>query len=220
MNCGFAEPEQFRFAFGLLRQFAHEAGYTWAGGLPVGGGGAINGRALQRLGTLTRPLRQALGIGAPCLLAGDVLPAAACDAAAIQTTPGALYRFFGWWGWHMQRLALGMSASDLRARPFDDLSDAEWVRMAAAGPARARPLRVVAMLPAGADAVTVVFDDPARHAEHFEAGQYLTLEVPINGERVRRAYSLATAPCDGALAITVKRVPRGLMSNWIHDQLC
>ncbi|MFN0305130.1 MAG: 2Fe-2S iron-sulfur cluster-binding protein [Burkholderiales bacterium] len=218
MNCGFAEPEQFRFAFGLLREFAHEAGYTWAGGLPVGGGEAINGRALERVGTLMRPLRHAIDSGMPALLAGDLLPDAACDAAAIQITPGALYRFFGWWGWHMKRLAHGLSASEVHARPFDDLSDAEWERMAAAGPARARPLRVAAMLPEGADAVTVVFDDPARHAEHFEAGQYLTLQVPIHGDRVRRAYSLATAPCDGGLAITVKRVPGGLMSNWIHDQ--
>lgn len=43
LNCGFAEPEQFRFAFGLLREFAQEAGYTWAGGLPVAGGEAIAG---------------------------------------------------------------------------------------------------------------------------------------------------------------------------------
>ena len=219
LNCGFAEPEQFRFAFGVLREFAHEAGYTWAGGLPVGGGEAINGRALERLGALTRPLRDALDLGVPALLAGGVLPDAACAAAAIQTTPGALYRFFGWWGWHMKRLARGLSVSEVHARPFDNLTDAEWERMAAAGPARARPLRVAAMLPEGADTVTVVFDDPARHAEHFEAGQYLTLEVPIHGERVRRAYSLATAPCDGGLAITVKRVPGGLMSNWLHDQL-
>lgn len=160
MSCGFAEPEQFRFAFGLLREFAREAGYTWAGGLPVGGGGAINGRALERLGALTRPLRQAIDMGVPALLAGGVLPDAACTAAAVQTTPGALYRFFGWWGWHMQRLALGISASNLRARPFDDLSDTEWERMAAAGPARARPLRVVEMLPEGADAVTVCSTTP------------------------------------------------------------
>jgi ferredoxin-NADP reductase/multimeric flavodoxin WrbA len=219
MNCGFAEPEQFRFAFGLLREFAYEAGYTWGGGLPVGGGEAINGRALDRVGALTRPLRDAIDVGMPTLLGGGVLPANACDAAAIQTTPGTLYRFFGWWGWHMKRMARGLSISEMRARPFDDLTNAEWERMVAVGPARARPLRVLAMLPEGADAVTVVFEDPARHAEHFEAGQYLTLEVPINSERVRRAYSLATAPCDGGLAITVKRVPGGLMSNWIHDQL-
>jgi ring-1,2-phenylacetyl-CoA epoxidase subunit PaaE len=219
LNCGFAEPEQFRFAFGLLREFAQEAGYTWAGGLPVAGGEAINGRDLDRLGGLTRPLRHAIDIGMPALLAGSVLPEAACDAAAVQTTSGVLYRFFGWWGWHMKRRAQGLSAREVQAQPFDDLSDAEWERLAAVGPARARPLRVVDMLPEGADAVTVVFDDPARHAEHFEAGQALTLEVTINGERVRRAYSLATAPCDGGLAITVKRVPGGLMSNWIHDQL-
>jgi ferredoxin-NADP reductase/multimeric flavodoxin WrbA len=219
MNCGFPEPEQFRFAFGLLREFAREAGYSWAGGLAVGGGEAINGRALERLGALTLPLRHALDIGVPAVLAGGVLLDATCDTAAVQTTPGGLYRFFGWWGWHMKRLARGLSTSEVYARPFDDLSDGEWERMAAVGPVRARPLRVIAMLPEGADAVTMVLDDPARHTEHFEAGQYLTLEVSINGERVRRAYSLATAPCDGRLAITVKRVPGGLMSNWIHDHL-
>lgn len=219
LNCGFPEPEQFRFSFGLLSEFAREAGYTWAGGLAVGGGEAIAGRALDRVDGLVRPLLQALDLGVPVLLAGGVLPDAACHAAATQTTPGALYRFFGWCGWHVKRHAQGLSAREVNARPFDGLADAAWERLAAVGPTRARPLRVVAMLPEGADAVTVVLDDPARHAEQFEAGQYLTLEVTINGERVRRAYSLATAPCDDDLAITVKRVPGGLMSNWIHDQL-
>jgi len=219
MNSGFPEPEQFRFVFGLLGEFAREAGYTWAGALAVGGGEAIAGRALDRVGGLVRPLRQALDLGVPALLAGGVLPDAACNAAATPTTPGALYRFFGWWGWHLKRHTQGLSAREVNARPFDDITDVDWERLAAAGPARARPLRVVAMLPEGADAVTVVFDDPARHAEHLKAGQYLTLEVTINGERVRRAYSLASAPCDGELAITVKRVSGGLMSNWIHDQM-
>lgn len=219
MNSGFPEPEQFRFVFGLLGEFAREAGYTWAGGLAVGGGESIAGRALDRVGGLVRPLRQALDMGAPALLAGGVLPDAAITAAATQTTPGALYRFFGWCGWHVKRHAQGLSTREVNARPFDDLTDAEWQRLAAAGPVRARPLRVAAMLPEGAEAVTVVFDDPAHHAEHFEAGQYVTLEAAIGGERVRRAYSLASAPCDGGLAITVKRVPGGLMSNWIHDRL-
>ena len=83
----------------------------------------------------------------------------------------------------------------------------------------ARPLRVIEKTSEGADAVTLVFDDPARHAGGFEAGQYLTLELPINGDPVRRAYSLSGAPCDGELSITVKRVPGGLASNWIHDHL-
>jgi ferredoxin-NADP reductase/multimeric flavodoxin WrbA len=219
MNCGFLEPEQFRFAFGLLGEFAREAGYTWAGGLAVGGGEAIAGRALDRVGMLGSPLRQAIDLGVPALLAGGLMPDAACDSAATQTTPGALYRFFGWWGWQAKRMAHGLSAREVNAKPFDELTDAEWEHMAAAGPMRARPLRVVARLPEGADAVTLVFEDPARHIEHFEAGQYLTLEVPIGGERVRRAYSLASAPFDATLAITVKRVPGGKLSNWIHDSL-
>jgi ring-1,2-phenylacetyl-CoA epoxidase subunit PaaE len=219
MNSGFPEPEQFRFAFGLLREFAREAGYTWAGALAVGGGEAIAGRALERAGSLTRPLRHAIAAGVPALLAGGVLPDAICDQAATQLTPGLLYRFSGWCGWQMKRRAHGLTARDVDARPFDELSDAAWERMAAAGPARARPLRVVARIPETADAVTIVFDDPARHRQPFEAGQALTLEALIDGERVRRAYSLATAPCDGGLAITVKRVPGGRMSNWIHDRL-
>ncbi len=219
MNSGFPEPEQSRFAFGMLGEFAREAGYTWAGGFAVGGGEAIAGRALDRAGAMTRPLRQAIDMGLPALLAGGVSPDAACDMAATQITPGPLYRFFGWWGWQVKRHAQGLTAREVDARPFDDLSDAEWERMAACGPARARPLRVVARLPEGADAVTVVFEDPARHTALFEAGQVLTLEASIDGERVRRAYSLATAPCDGGLAITVKRVPGGKMSNWIHDCL-
>jgi ring-1,2-phenylacetyl-CoA epoxidase subunit PaaE len=219
MNSGFPEPEQMRFAFGLLGEFAREAGYTWAGGLAVGGGEAIAGRALDHAGGLTRPLRQAIEQGVPTLLAGGVLPDNSCDLAATQSVPAALYRFFGWWGWHAKRLAQGLSKRAVHARPFDVMSDAEWQRLAASGPAPARPLRVVARLPEGADAVTLVFEDPARHDWAFEAGQYLTLEASINGDRVRRAYSLASAPCDSTWAITVKRVPSGTMSNWIHDHL-
>ncbi len=67
--------------------------------------------------------------------------------------------------------------------------------------------------------MTVVFDDPAGHSTDFEAGQYLTVELLINGERVRRAYSLSSAPGTRQFSITVKRVPGGVASNWIHDHL-
>lgn len=42
VNCGFPEPEHTRTAFSIGRHFAAAAGYTWSGGLPLGGGGAIN----------------------------------------------------------------------------------------------------------------------------------------------------------------------------------
>jgi ferredoxin-NADP reductase/NAD(P)H-dependent FMN reductase len=219
LNCGFPEPEQLRFAAGLMREFAAEANYTWAGALAVGGGEAIHGRPLESTGGMTRHLRHALDAAAAALCAGDVVPDTASLGAAHPFIAPALYRLAGWWGWRGQGRSHGLRPKALRERPFDRIDDAEWERLAASGHVRARPLRVVEKIPEGADAVTLVFDDPAHHTRGFEAGQYLTLELPIGGDRVRRAYSLSGAPCDAELSITVKRVPGGLASNWIHDHL-
>jgi ring-1,2-phenylacetyl-CoA epoxidase subunit PaaE len=133
--------------------------------------------------------------------------------------PAPLYRLVGWWGWRSQARAHGLRVKDLRARPFDAIDDAEWERLAASGSVRARPLRVVERMSEGADALTLAFDDPAGHSTHFDPGQYLTVELLINGERIRRAYSLSSIPSDKQLSITVKRVPGGVASNWIHDHL-
>lgn len=219
LNCGFPEPEQMRFALALLREFATEAGYSWAGALPVGGGEAIHGRPLESTGGMTRHLRHALDPSAAALMAGSVIPESASIEAASLFIAAPLYRLAGWWGWRSQGHAHGLRLKDLRERPFDAIDDAEWERIAASGGVRARPLRVLEKIPEGADAMTLVFEDPARHSLGFQAGQYLTLEFQIDGERVRRAYSLSSAPCDNQLSITVKRVPDGLVSNWIQDQL-
>ncbi len=219
LNCGFPEPEQMRFALLMLREFALEAGYIYAGSLPVGGGEAIHGRPLASTGGMTHRLRAALDVAASALAAGQGVPEAASAAAAHPFIAPPLYRLAGWWGWHSQAHAHGLRINALRDRPFDHIDHEEWERLAASGPVRARPLRVVEKITEGADAVTLVFEDPAHHAQGFEAGQYLTLELPIGGDRVRRAYSLSAAPCDAQWSVTVKRVPGGLVSNWIHDQL-
>lgn len=219
LNCGFPEPEQLRFALDGARAFAHESGLHFAGGLAVGGGELIHGRDLEAMGGIAHRLRQALDASAASLLAGDCLPASACQQVATTFMPPALYRLMGGWGWRFRNLAQGFPLRDLRARPFDGMEDAQWQSLAAAGPLPAHPLRVVGKVPEATDAVTLLLEDPARHALQFEAGQYITLELPIGGDRVRRAYSLSGAPCDGQLSITVKRVPGGLASNWIHDHL-
>jgi ring-1,2-phenylacetyl-CoA epoxidase subunit PaaE len=53
----------------------------------------------------------------------------------------------------------------------------------------------------------------------FKAGQHLTLRATIDGEEVRRNYSLCTAPADSDWLVTVKRIGGGLFSNWIGDRL-
>ena len=43
--------------------------------------------------------------------------------------------------------------------------------------------------------------------------------MDINGEEVRRAYSMCSSPLDADLAVTIKRVNRGKMSNYVHDKV-
>ncbi|MEZ4266128.1 MAG: ferredoxin--NADP reductase [Myxococcota bacterium] len=62
--------------------------------------------------------------------------------------------------------------------------------------------------------------DPSRPLPQAEAGQFLTFELPIGGERLRRSYSLSTGPLDdGPRAITVKRVAGGRASTWLTTAL-
>lgn len=65
-----------------------------------------------------------------------------------------------------------------------------------------------------ANAVSVLFDIPENLTEifSFTAGEYLTLQKEINGETVRRAYSICSAPISGELRVAIKKVPDGLFS--------
>ena len=54
----------------------------------------------------------------------------------------------------------------------------------------------------------------------FRPGQFVTIEPRIDGRTVPRCYSISSPPSRPyAFSITVKRVPGGLVSNWLHDQL-
>jgi ring-1,2-phenylacetyl-CoA epoxidase subunit PaaE len=69
------------------------------------------------------------------------------------------------------------------------------------------------------DSITIVFEQPATKI-NYKSGQFLTLIVPMQGKDVRRAYSLCSSPfVDQDLAVTVKRVDDGLMSNWLPENL-
>ena len=54
----------------------------------------------------------------------------------------------------------------------------------------------------------------------YQPGQFLTLDLEIDGNQVKRSYSISSSPTrPAALEITVKRVPGGLVSNWLHDHV-
>ena len=83
------------------------------------------------------------------------------------------------------------------------------------------PLKVAEIVPETAEANSIRFEIPQelRDAFAFKAGQHLTLRTTINGEEVRRNYSLCTAPAESDCMVTVKRIGGGLFSNWVGDQL-
>lgn len=61
---------------------------------------------------------------------------------------------------------------------------------------------------------------PNRSWRGHRAGQYVSVQVEIDGVRVRRCYSIASAPHQrDHIAITVKRIPGGRVSTWLHDKL-
>ena len=83
-------------------------------------------------------------------------------------------------------------------------------------------VRVGAVRRETADSVTVVLevDDDLRDAYRYEAGQFVTFRVWIDGRPHLRSYSMSSAPLlDPDLRVTVKRVPGGLVSNWLNDAL-
>lgn len=82
-------------------------------------------------------------------------------------------------------------------------------------------LKVKAIQAETEDAVTVVFEVPDSLADTFQytQGQYLTLRFYFNGQEERRAYSMCSSPLDDDLAVTVKRLKGGQVSNYLHDQL-
>ena len=72
-----------------------------------------------------------------------------------------------------------------------------------------------------ADAISVSFElpDDISSLYAFRAGQYLTLRTTLDGEEVRRSYSICSGIDDGELRIAIKRVEGGVFSVWAQDAL-
>jgi ferredoxin-NADP reductase len=83
-------------------------------------------------------------------------------------------------------------------------------------------LAIVDVIDETADTRSFVFDIPPEFAATFtyEAGQFCTFRATIGGHEVVRCYSMSSSP-DAAepFKTAVKRVPAGVMSNWMNDTL-
>ncbi len=76
-----------------------------------------------------------------------------------------------------------------------------------------------------ADSVSIAFQVPAdlREAYRFKQGQFLTLKSIVNGEELRRSYSICVSTrqydVQGRLRVGIKQVQGGKFSNWAKQHL-
>jgi ring-1,2-phenylacetyl-CoA epoxidase subunit PaaE len=72
-----------------------------------------------------------------------------------------------------------------------------------------------------AECVSVAFCVPPELREEFRfyQGQNITLRMRMNGEEIRRSYSICSSPLDGELRVAIKKVDGGLFSTWANEQL-
>ena len=70
------------------------------------------------------------------------------------------------------------------------------------------------------DVKNFVFEPEGDQLFEFDAGQFLTLMLDIAGTPVNRCYTISSPPTrPNRIAITVKRVVGGKVSNWVHDNI-
>src|SRR5271157_2415426 len=84
------------------------------------------------------------------------------------------------------------------------------------------PLHVARVIRETADASSYVLElpDDLRAAFAYEAGQFCTFRVRVDGQTHLRCYSMSSSPAvDPDMAVTVKRTPGGVVSNCMNDQL-
>ena len=82
------------------------------------------------------------------------------------------------------------------------------------------PLRVASVEADTAESTVVTFTVPADLAAAYEhrAGQHVTLRAVVDGEDLRRSYSLLPSPA-GTLRVAVKRIEGGVFSGYVHGRL-
>jgi ring-1,2-phenylacetyl-CoA epoxidase subunit PaaE len=82
-------------------------------------------------------------------------------------------------------------------------------------------LRVASKVFETADSASFLLEIPENLKDVYKhkSGQYLTLKLEVNGEELRRAYSIFTAPFEDRFGFTVKRLKGGKVSNFLIDHV-
>ncbi|MBX3020962.1 MAG: ferredoxin--NADP reductase [Bdellovibrionales bacterium] len=85
-----------------------------------------------------------------------------------------------------------------------------------------KALKVIQRIQETADAVSLVLEIPEalKKQFHYQAGQFVTFFMDINGEQLNRSYSLSTSPLtDKEFKVTVKKVHGGRGSTYLCERV-
>ncbi len=88
--------------------------------------------------------------------------------------------------------------------------------------AKFHPLKVADIRRETADCVSIAFEIPQefKNEYNYTQGQYVTIKMTINGEEIRRSYSLCSSPsADSDFRVAAKKVKDGRMSVALNDQV-
>jgi len=71
------------------------------------------------------------------------------------------------------------------------------------------------------DCVSIAFEIPDQWKEEFKfkQGQNITVRTSMEGEEIRRSYSICSSPLDNELRIAVKKIPNGKFSRFASQRL-
>ncbi|MGA3059276.1 MAG: hypothetical protein ABSD92_02790 [Candidatus Bathyarchaeia archaeon] len=117
-NSGFPEAKQSDITLSVCRIFAKQVGFTWAGGLAMGGGGMIGGQPLVEIGGRVRNQKKALEIAADSLWKGEAIPEKAAVLMSKLGIPRWMYIWMGNRGWK-QEAKRHIPIKKMYARPFE-----------------------------------------------------------------------------------------------------
>ncbi len=81
-------------------------------------------------------------------------------------------------------------------------------------------LEVVSIIPEMKDVISVSFQSESKRPFKFDAGQFITLEIPVDGSPVYRTYTISSSPSRPlSITLTVKAGPKSIGTRWMIDNL-
>lgn len=117
VNCGFPEAFHNDTVLKICKTFAEKNSFQWLGGLATGCGGAINGKAIEKLGGMTRNIVKALDTTVEAIANDRNIPSEAVTMMSSNLMPSWLYAFMGNLGWKSQAKQYN-TAKKLYEKPY------------------------------------------------------------------------------------------------------